>query len=77
MIRHTLLALVVIATAAVAEAPAPGARETFICHARSVLGRRYTATGENEKLTQEAAMQKCEASARRCYPTGCSNAGER
>ncbi len=48
-----------------------GARVLYVCTARSLLGKRFSATGDDKVLTQEAAMKQCEAYAFRCYRTGC------
>lgn len=53
-------------------APASASDRTlWVCNARSILGKRFSATGTDKVLAQEEAMQKCEAYAFRCYRTGC------
>ncbi len=48
------------------------AAESYVCTARSLTGKRYSATGPDKALTQEAAMRKCEENSFRCYRTGCT-----
>jgi hypothetical protein len=52
-------------------------RALYVCTARSILGKRFSATGFDKVLTQEEAMQRCEAHAFRCYRTGCDVTSER
>lgn len=52
-------------------------RTRYVCTARSILGKRFSATGTDKVLTQEEAMQRCEAYAFRCYRTGCDVTSER
>lgn len=49
-------------------------RTMYVCTARSLTGRRFSATGENQTLTQEAALRLCESHALRCIAAGCVQA---
>lgn len=69
-----LFALTILATALPVFAfqySAADADTTYICTARNLVGKRYVAQGSDRVLTQESAMQECEATSFRCYPTGC------
>lgn len=48
---------------------------TYVCKARSLTGKYYSATGTDKVLTQDAAMKLCSAQSFRCYPTGCIASG--
>jgi len=67
----TFLAVLVLAATAAAFAHRQTA-ESYVCTARSLTGKRYSATGPDKALTQEAALRKCEESSFRCYRTGCT-----
>lgn len=43
----------------------------YLCTARNLLGKRYSATGDDEILTQEEALRRCEAESARCVAGGC------
>ncbi len=49
----------------------PRLEKLFVCKARNLAGRRFSAIGPDEVLTQEKAMRKCESVSAQCYPTGC------
>lgn len=54
----------------------PELSTTYLCKARSLTGKYYSATGTNKILTQDAAMKACSAQSFRCYPTGCIVTGK-
>jgi len=43
----------------------------WVCNARSLTGKFYTATGTDKATTQSQAVALCQAQSFRCYPTGC------
>lgn len=52
-------------------------KRTYVCSARSIIGRYFYATAETEALAQAMALSKCqEHSLVTCYKTGCDIGNE-
>ncbi len=75
LILASTLGLACLAAEKAAERPTE--RVLYVCSARSILGKRFSATGSDKVLAQEEAMQRCESYAFRCYRTGCDVTGLR
>lgn len=52
--------------------PRQGER-VYVCKARSLSGRYFSATGPDSVLAQDEAMRLCSAHSLRCYATGCGS----
>lgn len=68
-----LIALSALTASSTPPTRMPSTGTIYVCKARSILGRYYSATGTDRAVTQDAAMKDCQAYSRRCYPTGCTS----